>query len=134
MNIYTKDDWIELDEDTQEDAMQNNVVILNKSYNLARGFSWCPIRENIIKNGKAVFSTGNNTKLIAFLVENEGKLISDELILKNVWGSSLNQDTRFKETNTLKVTLKNIRDKTYFDIIENIKGVGYKIEFKRRKK
>ncbi|MDR3668121.1 MAG: response regulator transcription factor [Ignavibacteriaceae bacterium] len=64
-------------------------------------------------------------ELLCFLVKNQGKVFSRELLLQNVWGANAYVDDR-----TVDVHIRKIREKLgdLADLIETKKGVGYKFK------
>lgn len=82
----------------------------------------------IYKEGKEIEVTALEYKIISFLFENKGKIISRGQILANIWDSNEN----YVNDNTLTVYMKRIREKIEEDsnqpkIIKTIRGLGYKI-------
>lgn len=64
-------------------------------------------------------------ELLAFLAGNPGKVFSREALLKNIWGSDV-----YVVERTVDVHIRKIREKLEKseDLIETIKGVGYRFK------
>lgn len=65
-------------------------------------------------------------QLLEYLAENRGKVLSRNALLDRVWGYDY-----FGETRTVDVHIRHLRKKIYDDnaeLIETIRGVGYKIK------
>ena len=71
--------------------------------------------------------------LLALLVGNEGRVLSHEMILSNVWGQEYKEETAY-----LKVYIGRLRTKLGGDdpqnseLIHNERGVGYVFQVKPR--
>ncbi len=74
------------------------------------------------KNGESVNFSTREFQLLAYLMENAGKVLTREDIFANVW------DTEFGDIGTVAVNIKSIRDKIDPDneYIKTVWGVGYK--------
>lgn len=81
-------------------------------------------KSRIEKDNKRVDLTGNELKIIKFLVKNRGKIVSREDIMNDLWDSEA-----FIDDNTLTVNITRIRKKLeeigLQDIIETRRGQGY---------
>lgn len=97
---------------------------------------------NILKIGKIIVDLDNyeieieNHKIslprkefetFVFLAKNQGKIVRREQLLLNVWGNDVVVTQR-----TIDVHIRKIREKLgkYADLIETIKGVGYRLREK----
>lgn len=62
-------------------------------------------------------------EILLYLVNNRGKIVRREKLLENVWGNDIYVGHR-----TIDVHIRRIREKLgkYSDLIETIKGVGYR--------
>ncbi len=72
--------------------------------------------------------TRKEFELLRYLVERRGKVLSRDVLLKNVWDYSFVGDTRIVD-----VHISNLRDKIEDDTknpkyIKTIRGIGYKLE------
>ena len=61
--------------------------------------------------------------LLKVLLENQGKVLTRQRLLNRIWGYDFYGDERIVDTH-----IKNIRKKLNTDIIETIRGVGYRID------
>lgn len=81
-------------------------------------------KSRIEKDGKSVELTGNELKIIKFLVKNKGIIVSREDIMNDLWDSET-----FIDDNTLTVNIARVRKKLdeigLQDIIETRRGQGY---------
>ena len=64
-------------------------------------------------------------ELLFYFASNPGKVISRDTLLKDIWGTDV-----FVVDRTIDVHIRKIREKLgeFADIIETVKGVGYKFK------
>ena len=79
-------------------------------------------------NGKEIELTALEYKILLFIVENRGKLVTRGQILASIWDNNNN----FVNDNTLTVYIKRLREKIELDgneprIIKTVRGIGYRI-------
>lgn len=76
----------------------------------------------VLVSGKEVPLTPLEFKLLAFLAERRGKVLSRETLLNEVWGILAEIETR-----TVDVTVRRLREKlgTSGVLVETVRGVGY---------
>lgn len=86
-------------------------------------------------NGHRVFNDGIEIKLtpkeyelLVYMAKNKGKALSRETILNGVWGYDYYGDLRTVDTHIKRLRLKL---KGNSDIIETVRGVGYRLEVKK---
>ncbi len=75
------------------------------------------------KNGKEIYLTSLEHRLLSILIESRGKIVSRQYLLSQIWDSSNN----FVNDNTLTVYIKRIREKIEDDannpkIIKTVRG------------
>jgi DNA-binding response OmpR family regulator len=66
--------------------------------------------------------TDREYRLVRFLTDRSGKAVSRQELLANVWGMWFDPGT-----NVVEVTVGRIRQKLGADVIETVRGVGYRI-------
>ena len=86
-----------------------------------------PQKYQLLINGEEVELTTTEFKLLHMLSENKGVVFSRAKILDRLWG---NDKVVFDRT--VDVHINHLREKlgVYADYIKNIRGVGYKLEWK----
>lgn len=79
----------------------------------------------VLVDGEQVYFPRKEFEILFFLLANPGRVFSREMLLKEVWGNDI-----FVVDRTVDVHMRKIREKLgkYSDIIETIKGVGYKVK------
>lgn len=84
-----------------------------------------PDKFQVILEGKPVYLTTTQFKLLMLLISAEGKVLSRDYILENVWGWEKDVYDR-----TIDVHIKKLREALgkYGSCIKTVRGVGYKWE------
>ena len=105
----------------------NNIIKRNKKNNIKIykniTFDLDAYRVYVDKN--EIDLTGLELKILFYLLENSGILVTREMIINKIWDES----GKFVNDNTLSVYIKRIREKIGCeDIIKTIKGVGYRMD------
>ena len=98
--------------ETVTDKIECNDFILNLS------------KSQIEKDDKAIELTKNELKILKFLIERKGKIVSREEIMEYLWDSET-----FIDDNTLTVNMTRLRNKLdqigLKELIETKRGQGY---------
>ncbi|OIO15131.1 MAG: DNA-binding response regulator [Ignavibacteria bacterium CG1_02_37_35] len=79
----------------------------------------------IFLENEETFFPRKEYELLSYLCENSGKILTRVAILQNVWGSDI-----YVVDRTIDVHIRKIREKlgSHADMIETIKGVGYRMK------
>ena len=83
-----------------------------------------PLKCKVCVNGKEVYLTAVEYKLLLVLLENKQKLLSRNVIIEKLWDI----DGNFVDYNTLNVYMKRLREKIELGDekhIETVRGMGY---------
>ena len=83
---------------------------------------------NVIVDTKKVDMTPKEYEVLFFLVRNEGKAVSREKLLSNVWGFDFYGDDRTVDTH-IKMLRSNLGP--YRNCIVTLRGLGYKFEYEQ---
>lgn len=83
---------------------------------------------NVIVDKKKVDMTPKEYEVLFFLVRNEGKAVSREKLLSNVWGFDFYGDDRTIDTH-IKMLRSNLGP--YRNCIVTLRGLGYKFEYEQ---
>lgn len=81
-------------------------------------------KAEVYDSGVKIDFTALEYRIFSLLVQNQGKLVTRELILEKIWDIAGN----YVNDNTLTVYIKRIRKKLSSDIIKTVKGFGYMLE------
>ena len=84
----------------------------------------CPKKHIITVDGAAVTLTRKEFEMLCFLLENRGQVLTRDQILNHVWGYAFDGENR-----TVDVHIRTLRQKlgTAGDLVETIRGIGYKV-------
>lgn len=88
---------------------------------LERGFSYNAKTKELFFEDKEIHLTKNEFRLLSILVDHIGKTVSFETIEGNVWYD------KSATPETMRMHINKLRSKTYYELIENIQGYGYKL-------
>ena len=83
-------------------------------------------KSEVYDNGVKIDFTALEYRIFSLLVQNEGRVVTRDIILEKIWDIAGN----YVNDNTLTVYIKRIRKKLSSDIITTVKGLGYKAEDK----
>lgn len=73
--------------------------------------------------GKAIKLSAKDFEILQIMLSNQGRVYEREELITLVWGYEYYGDVR-----NIDVHIKNIRKKTWTELITTVKGVGYKVE------
>lgn len=111
----------------KNESIPGNVSDGNGQYKLAEGIVLDTNVHRLMRDGKALSLKDMEYKLLLYLCENVGKVVTKDELLKNVW------DDEFIGEGTIAVHIRHLREKIEDDpknakIIKTIWGVGYILE------
>lgn len=80
----------------------------------------------VLKKGKELFLSRNEIKLLKYLMDNSGQIISKDQLLDKLYSI----DGTFIDENTIAVNIRRLREKVEDDpsnpqYIKNVRGIGY---------
>ena len=78
-------------------------------------------RHEVIYGEKKIVLTPKEFELLRYLVINQGRVLSRDLLLEKIWGYEYAGDTR-----TVDVHVRRLRKKIKAEYIATVRGVGYK--------
>jgi DNA-binding response OmpR family regulator len=83
--------------------------------------------QTVDQGGKEVQLSPREFQLLDLLIQNKGQVLTREVILDRIWGFDADVSTK-----TIDATVKLLRKKLYIigkpDLLQSIRGVGYKFE------
>ncbi len=107
------------------DALKNGVKnIDSKKSNittLKNGFIYDDYNKSLFKNNIIIPLTKKEILFLDFLIKNHDSSLNYEEININVWDGSMTNDS-------LRSLVKELRKKTYKELIKNVSGIGYRID------
>lgn len=78
-------------------------------------------RHEVNYQGQKIVLTPKEFELLRYLIINQGRVLSRDLLLEKIWGYEYAGDTR-----TVDVHIRRLRKKIKADYIATVRGVGYK--------
>jgi len=78
-------------------------------------------RHEVIYGDEKIILTPKEFELLRYLIINQGRVLSRDLLLEKIWGYEYAGDTR-----TVDVHIRRLRKKINADYIATVRGVGYK--------
>ena len=87
----------------------------------------CPARHVVTVDNKEINLTLKEYEVLCLLLKNSGTVLSRTQLLNQVWGYEFDGESR-----TVDVHIRTLRQKlgTAGDLVETVRGVGYKINIK----
>lgn len=74
-------------------------------------------------NGNPVRLTSHEYRLIAYLIHHQGRVISRSEIIEHLYDQDFDRDS-----NTIEVFVGRLRKKLGMDLIETVRGLGYRLD------
>lgn len=75
----------------------------------------------VYKDGQEIALSKTELKLLVYLWENAGRIVSKENILEHIW----DVDGQFVDDNTVTVNISRLKNKLKTEEISNVRGLGY---------
>ena len=97
------------------DSNKSNII------NLGNDFIYDKYNKSLFKNNKVIPLTKKENLFLDFLLKNHDCPLSYEKINMNIWNGSMTHDS-------LRSLIKELRKKTYKELIKNISGMGYRVD------
>ena len=97
------------------DSKKSNII------KLGNDFIYDSYNKTLFKNEQIVPLTNKENSFLYFLLRNYTKDINYDEINKEIWKNKMSPDA-------LRSLVKEIRKKTYKDLIKNVSGIGYRVE------
>lgn len=99
----------------------DELLSLDKVVELGSGYQFDKNRKVLVQDGKTIALTKKELLFISILVRNLGVFVLHEEIKKYVWTNKNVTDA------AIRTFIKRVREKTGKEFIENVPGLGYKI-------
>lgn len=75
----------------------------------------------VYREEEQIFLSGKELRLLVYLMENAGQILSKEQILEHVW----DVEGQFVDDNTVPVNISRLKAKIGEGYIQNVRGMGY---------
>lgn len=104
-----------------EDVIEEEVTV----FKLSEGFKYkVKDRQLINPQGQQVTLTRKEEKVLNILIDNVNNIVELEVFFRDIWKNKTSDATLY----SLRNFIKSIRDKTTYEIIQNVSGIGYSIK------
>lgn len=97
------------------DSNNSNIV------NLENNFIYDTYNKTLFKKNEVISLTKKEALFLNYLISNKSKAVSYHDINTNIWEGTMTQDA-------LRSLIKELRKKSYKELIKNVSGVGYRID------
>ena len=97
------------------DANKSNIVELKND------FTFDTFNKVLFKNSNVISLTKKEIEFLGYLIQNSSRALSYNELNEKVWDGTMTQDA-------LRSLIKELRKKTYKELIKNISGIGYRID------
>lgn len=97
------------------DANKSNIVELKNE------FTYDIFNKTLFKNSNIISLTKKEIEFLDYLIQNSSRALSYNELNEKVWDGTMTQDA-------LRSLIKELRKKTYKELIKNISGIGYRID------
>ena len=85
-------------------------------------------KSEIVRNGFKVLLSERESRLLQFLIENRGTVVSRDTLLENVWGYPRPPFTRTVDVTILRLRQKIEQDPSCPQFIVTVHGFGYRFD------
>lgn len=107
--------------DTLKEFIKNIDSKNSNIYSLKSDFVYDSYNKTLFKKNMLIPLTKKETLFLSYLFTNNNKAVSYEEINEKIWEGAMTQDA-------LRSLIKEIRKKTYKELIKNVSGIGYRID------
>lgn len=107
--------------DTLKEFIKNIDSKNSNIYSLKNDFVYDSYNKTLFKKNMLISLTKKETLFLSYLFTNNNKAVSYEEINEKIWEGAMTQDA-------LRSLIKEIRKKTYKELIKNVSGIGYRID------
>jgi DNA-binding response OmpR family regulator len=107
--------------------MRRNFVSMQEDVVRIRGLELRRNNQTVVQDGQAIQLSPREFQILDILLQNKGHTLTREVILDKVWG--LDADVNEKTINAIvKLIRKKLERSGSRELIQSVRGVGYKIE------
>jgi DNA-binding response OmpR family regulator len=98
-------------------SIENNEIL-----ELSKNYKWDYKKKELVHENKTLSLGSKEHQLLKLFCDNVNRVLSYENIANELWNYTLND-----KKNSIKIIIKKLRKNLPKDIIENIYGIGYKL-------
>jgi DNA-binding response OmpR family regulator len=114
-------DCINIFIDALKDCVKNLDSNKSNIIDIGNDFIYDNYNKFLFKNNNIISLSNKELLFLDFLLKNHNCSLSYEDINTNVWNGAMTQDS-------LRSLVKELRKKTYKELIKNVSGIGYRID------
>jgi DNA-binding response OmpR family regulator len=114
-------DCINIFIDALKDCVKNLDSNKSNIMDIGNDFIYDNYNKFLFKNNNIISLSNKELLFLDFLLKNHNCSLSYEDINTNVWNGAMTQDS-------LRSLVKELRKKTYKELIKNVSGIGYRID------
>ena len=104
---------------------------VDNSTNLTNGFLEIDLEARVVKrNNEVVKVTATEYSLLALMAKNEGKVLTHQFLLKEIWGPTYIDQSQYLRVFIAQIRKKIERDPNRPEMIVTASGVGYRFILK----
>lgn len=97
------------------DSNNSNIIELKED------FVYDKYNNNLLKNRQVISLSKKEDMFLDYIINNQNRAISYEELNDTLWQGDMTH-------NALRSVVKEVRKKTYKDLVKNISGVGYRVD------
>jgi len=97
------------------DSNSSNIIQLREN------FIYDKYNNTLLKNRQLISLSKKEDMFLEYIISNQNRAISYEELNDNLWEGDMTH-------NALRSVVKEVRKKTYKDLVKNISGVGYRVD------
>lgn len=90
-----------------------------------------PAQHRVTLHGNELDLTPKEYELLAYFMQNEGRALGRETLLRHVWGYDQPVDSRTVDTHIRRLRAKIETDPVQPQLLQTIRGFGYRLEEQR---
>lgn len=110
--------------------LRNKTEEFNQSIIENNHFSIELVSRIVKKNGEEIKLTQTEFNLLAILAKNEGKVLTHQYLLKEIWGKSYSGQTQYLRVFVAQIRKKIEEDPNHPELIVTESGIGYRFILK----
>lgn len=107
----------------QVEAILRRFGILQKEFAVGKNIVLYPEKKEAVYKSNNLELTAKEFDLLFMLVQSNGAIVSRERLIIQLWGYDFEGNERIIDTH-----IKNLRSKLPIDLIQTVKGLGYRLE------
>jgi len=121
IKFLESDTSIELFKEELKEVIQTLDSNISNIIELKEDFVYDKYNNNLLKNRQVISLSKKEDMFLDYIINNQNRAISYEELNDTLWQGDMTH-------NALRSVVKEVRKKTYKDLVKNISGVGYRVD------